>query len=105
MNVESTNLDPAALLIPTENTSASLSGLPENSSFICIKHMYVLKTYIEIADPLPTHPTCQITVGQVQNGRLYIRYRSSSQTNKAASGVHKAYRLCLFAILILNLLY
>ena len=36
MNVEWTNLDPAALLISTENTRASLSGLPENNSLIYI---------------------------------------------------------------------
>ena len=43
VNVELTNLDPAALLISTENTWASFTGLPENNSLIyknghvCIK--------------------------------------------------------------------
>ena len=37
-NVELTNLDPAALLISTENTLASnsLNSLPVNCSLICI---------------------------------------------------------------------
>ena len=40
---------------------------------------------------------------QVQIGRLYIIYRTSSQANKA--GVQKAYRLHPFDIPLLNLLY
>ena len=47
--------------------------------------------------------TSYLGMGQVQNGRLYIRYRSSSQ--KQNREVWKAYKLHSLAILILNLLY
>ena len=47
--------------------------------------------------------TSYLGMAQVQNGRLYIRYRSNSPKKKESRGVKKANRLHHFAILLLNL--
>ena len=46
-----------------------------------------------------------IEMGQVQNGCLYIRYRSSSQKNEAEECKKPTDYIDLFAILMINLLY
>ena len=48
--------------------------------------------------------TSQFRIGQVQNGLLYVRYRSSSQ-EKGRRAVPKAQRLLPFPTVMLNLLY
>ena len=46
-----------------------------------------------------------IEMGQVQNGCLYIRYRSSSKKNEAQECKKPTDYIDLFAILMINLLY
>ena len=65
--------------------------------------MSVSEIHAQAEGPIKKYSSAsEVGMGQVQNGHLYIRHKSSSQKNKAEE-CKKAYRLHLLAILMLNL--